>query len=97
MEISKKSTKQSMLVLLLLLLLLLLHPGKKEIEREIKEKEVGTEYPVDLFFPQIDQHHRKPFECKIRCMASACRAIFIHDCEKNSFILRLYIYINIYI
>lgn len=57
-----------MVVLLLLLLLLLLRHRKKEIEREIKEKEVGTEYPFDLFL-KIDQHHRKSFECKIRCMA----------------------------
>lgn len=40
--------------------LLLLHHRKKEIEREIKENEVGTEYAFDLFFLfQIDQHHRK--------------------------------------
>lgn len=42
--------QKKIIVLLLLLLLLLLRYRKKEIEREIKEKEVGTEYPFDLFF-----------------------------------------------
>lgn len=56
-------------------------PWEKETEREIKEKEVGAEYPFDLlfFFLQIDQHLRTPFECKIRRMASACGNIFVFD------------------
>lgn len=70
-------------MLLLLLLLLLLHHMKKEKEREINENEVETQYPFDpfFFFFKLIMRHRKSFECKIRCIASACGAIFIHDCE----------------
>ena len=85
--------------MLVLLLLLLLHHGKKEMEREIKEKEVGTQSPFDLFFFflfQIDQHHREPFECKTRCMATACGAIFIHVFENTNMAL-YYLFLYIYI
>lgn len=60
-------------------------PGRKKWRGRSRRKR-WEQNPYDLFFfffLQIDQHRRKPFGCRIRCIASACTAIFIHDCGKK--------------
>lgn len=69
------------------LLLLLLHQGKEDIQRKRLRRRKQEQSIHFIFFFQIDQHHSEPFECKIRCMAAACGAIFIHDCESTNIAL----------
>lgn len=55
--------------------MLMLHPGKNEMEREIKEKEVGTESSWS-FFSKLISNTDKMYGF---CMHSH----FIHDYEKK--------------